>query len=107
MENETLNNIYRYLLVLVCYSQYSHASVSLGSSSGFLGKITAFMQSMVDFLGSAGTLFVVFVAASAAIGMWVFMPKQASEAIAWLFRICIGAIALFSLGTFLTWLKTF
>ncbi len=106
METNTLK-IYRYILLLACYSQLSHASVSLGSSTGIFGKITGFFQQIVDFLGGAGTLFVVFIGASAAIGLWVFAPKQASEAIAWFFRICIGAILLFSLGTFITWLGSF
>ncbi|EGR2026318.1 hypothetical protein DYB89_14660 [Vibrio cholerae] len=99
--------LYRYILLLACYSQFSHASVNLGSSTGIFGKFTSFFQTIVDFLGGAGTLFVVFIGASAAIGLWVFAPKEASVAIAWLFRICVGAILLFSLGTFITWLGSF
>lgn len=106
MEKRTLK-VYRYLFLLACYPQLSHASISLGGSSGIFGKIASFFQTIVDFLGGPGTLFVVFLGAAAAIAMWVFMPKQASEAIAWLFRVCIGAILLFSLGTFITWLETF
>ncbi len=106
MEKNTLK-WYQYLMFMVCYSQASYGAVSLGSSSGFFGKITSFFQTVVDFLGGAGTLFVVFIGASAAIFLWVISPKDASAAIAWLFRICIGAIALFSLGTFITWLGTF
>ncbi len=100
-------NKFRLLVMSAAVAPLAHASVSLGGGTGIFGKITAFFQTIVDFLGGAGTLFVIFIAAVAAICLWVFAPKQASESIAWLFRICIGAIALFSLGTLITWLRSF
>lgn len=83
------------------------ASVSLGTSTGIFGKVASFMQQIVDFLGGPGTLFVVFVAAVAAIALWVFEPSKGGAAIAWLFRVCIGAISLFGMGLLITWLRSF
>ncbi|SON51500.1 hypothetical protein [Vibrio tapetis] len=96
-------------LALYCtFLSPASAAVSLGSGgSGLFAKFTAFLQSIVNFLGGTGTLFVVFAAASAAIMMWIFMPKNAGPAIAWLFRICIGAIMLFGVGLLITMLQGF
>ncbi|MCW8348739.1 hypothetical protein MD535_22375 [Vibrio sp. ZSDZ65] len=83
------------------------ARVSLGTSTGPFGQVVAFFQAIVDFLGGPGTLFVVFMALCCGIALWVFMPKQAGSALGWVFRGCIGAIALFSIGTVITWIQSF
>lgn len=83
-------------------------AISLGSGgSGPFARIGDFFQEIVDFLGSSGTLFVVFCALCVGIGLWVSMPKQGGAALGFVFRACIGAIALFSLGTVITWLQSF
>ncbi|EDL52202.1 hypothetical protein VSAK1_26620 [Vibrio mediterranei AK1] len=100
-------NIIRSLLVLLTVTMPVYASVSLGSNTGVFQKITNFFQSIVDFLGGTGTLFVIFISAAAAIILWIMAPKEGSAAIAWIFRVCIGAIGLFSLGTLITSLQGF
>ncbi|WP_051868224.1 hypothetical protein [Vibrio sp. ER1A] len=103
--NKAITRIWLAFAVLVTMPVY--ASVSLGSNTGVFQKIGNFFQSIVDFLGGTGTLFVIFISAAAAIILWIMAPKEGSAAIAWIFRVCIGAIALFSLGTFMTWLQGF
>ncbi len=95
-------------LFLYCMlATQAHASVSLGSSSGGFAKIAAFFQEIVDFLGGTGTLFVVFISAAAAIMLWIIAPQSGSAVMAWIFRVCVGAISLFSLATVMTWLQSF
>lgn len=94
--------------LILLFPTLAHARVSIGSSGGGpFSKVGDFFQEIVDFLGGTGTLFVVFVAICAGIGLWVFIPKQAGTALGWIFRGCIGAIALFSMGTVITWLQSF
>lgn len=82
--------------------------VDLGSSgSGPLEAFGAFMQELVDFVGGPGVLFIAFVSAAAAIGLWVAAPKQGSAAMAWAFRVCVGVILLMNLAILLTWLQGF
>ncbi|MGF1903603.1 hypothetical protein [Aliivibrio salmonicida] len=97
------------LLLLPLFPALAYArSVDLGASGGgIFGPVADFFQEIVDFLGGTGTLFVIFVALVAGIGLWVFIPKQAGAAMGWVFRGCIGAIALFSIGTLITWLQGF
>ncbi|WP_133462471.1 hypothetical protein [Scandinavium goeteborgense] len=71
----------------------------------FLAKITAFMQNILDVAGGAGALFIAFVSAVAAIGLWIAAPKQGSTALAWVFRVCVGAIAIFNIALLFTWLQ--
>ena len=75
--------------------------------SGPLQKIGKFFQQIVDFLGGTGTMFVIFLSLVSGIALWIFMPKQGSAALGWVFRACIGGIVLFTLGTVLTWLQHF
>lgn len=92
---------------LFCSSVYAR-SISLGSGGGgIFAKVGDFFQEIVDFLGGTGTLFVVFVAFCAGLALWIFAPKQAGTALGWVFRACIGAIALFSIGTLISWIQTF
>ncbi|GEK16020.1 hypothetical protein [Aliivibrio fischeri] len=96
------------LPLILLFPTLAHARVSIGSGGGGpFSKVADFFQEIVDFLGGTGTLFVVFVAICAGIGLWVFIPKQAGTALGWIFRGCIGAIALFSMGTVITWLQSF
>lgn len=108
MKTKTLSNaIYLVGLTLLTQAQ-AHASVSLGGGgSGIFAKFTNFLQAIVDFLGGSGTLFVIFLSAAGAIFLWIVAPKAGGEALAWLFRVCIGGIGLFSLSLILTWLKGF
>lgn len=99
----------RYIVTLhaLFFSTWATASVSLGSAPSGLAKIAAFFQDIVDFLGGTGTLFVVFISAAAAIMLWIVTPKSGSAVIAWIFRVGVGAIGLFSLGTVIAWLQSF
>lgn len=82
----------------------SNNDVSLPSpNQGFLQKFTSWMQDVVDFVGGAGVLFIVFVSAAACIALWVAVPKSGSAAMAWVFRVCIGGIALFNLALLIGW----
>ncbi|MGR5299131.1 hypothetical protein ACPV5U_27420 [Vibrio mediterranei] len=103
--NKAITRIWLAFAVLVTMPVY--ASVSLGSNTGVFQKIGNFLQSIVDFLGGTGTLFVIFISAAFAIFLWILVPKEGGAAIAAIFRVCIGAIALFSLGMVITWLKGF
>lgn len=76
-------------------------------SSGPFAAITKFFQSIVDFLGGAGSMFVVFLSIVAGIGLWMVMPKQAGTALGFIFRAAVGAVVLFGAGTFVTWLQSF
>lgn len=80
--------------------------VSLPSSdSSYLQKIINWMQEVMDVIGGAGTLFVAFLSACAAILLWVTMPKQSGGALAWIMRVCIGAIAAFNIALLFAWLQ--
>lgn len=80
--------------------------VSLPSAdSSYLQKIITWMQDVMNVVGGAGTLFVAFVSACAAILMWIAIPKQSGGALAWVMRVCIGAIAVFNLALLFTWLQ--
>lgn len=95
-------------IVAICFTPLAFATISLGApSSGPLASIGKFLQEIVDFLGGTGTLFVAFVGVFAGIAMWVMIPKNAGSAVAFIMRAMIGAIALFTLGLTITWLKTF
>ncbi|WP_330927116.1 hypothetical protein [Candidatus Sororendozoicomonas aggregata] len=100
-----------YALFLLWFSNTVYGAdeaVDIGApTDGPLAKVGAFFQELVDFLGGAGVMFVVFMSAAAAVGLWVLVPKQAGQAIAWIVRVCIGALVLFGMGTLITWLKTF
>lgn len=80
--------------------------VSLPSpDSSYLQKIVTWMQDMMNVVGGAGTLFIVFVSACAAILMWVAIPKQGGAALGWILRVCIGGIAAFNLALLFAWLQ--
>ena len=80
--------------------------VSLPSSdSSYLQKIINWMQEVMDVIGGAGTLFVAFLSACVAILMWIAIPKQSGGALAWVLRVCIGAIAVFNLALLFAWLQ--
>jgi hypothetical protein len=86
----------------------ANSTVDLGGSgSGPLQQISTFMQQIVDFAGGPGVLFIVFMSACAAVGLWVAAPKSGSAAIAWAFRVCIGAIVLLNIALLISWFKGF
>ncbi len=93
--------------VALFFSAYSHAFSLGGGDSGIFAPIGAFFQSVTDFLGGTGAMFVIFLSFCGAIGMWVLMPKQAGAAIAWAFRATVGGILLFGMGMLVTWVRTF
>ncbi|HGP7855798.1 TPA: hypothetical protein ACLU9F_005601, partial [Klebsiella pneumoniae] len=68
-------------------------------------KIINWMQEVMDVIGGAGTLFVAFLSACVAILMWIAIPKQSGGALAWVLRVCIGAIAVFNLALLFAWLQ--
>ena len=108
--NKTLNS--KAVVGCITASLYTSdvfaGSVRLGHvSSGPLQKIGSFFQQLVDFLGGTGTMFVIFLSLVSGIALWIFSPKQGGAAIGWVFRACIGGIALFTIGTLLTWLQHF
>ncbi|MFA0249489.1 hypothetical protein AB4458_25530 [Vibrio sp. 10N.261.45.F1] len=100
-------NHWSIVLASTLMSYQAHASVTLTGGSGVFQKFTSFFQTIIDFLGGSGTLFVIFLSAAAAIILWIIAPKAGSEALMWLFRVCMGAIGLFSLGLLITTLKAF
>lgn len=75
------------------------------ADSSYMQKIINWMQEVMDVIGGAGTLFVAFLSACAAILLWVTMPKQSGGALAWIMRVCIGAIAAFNLALLFAWLQ--
>ncbi|NQD63305.1 hypothetical protein HP459_18170 [Enterobacter sp. CM29] len=78
--------------------------VSLPSpNQSFLQKFTSWMQDVIDFVGGAGVLFIVFVSAAACIVLWVTAPKSGGAAMSWIFRVLMGGIALFNLALLITW----
>ncbi|EKN5159579.1 TPA: hypothetical protein ACHR7L_004866 [Yersinia enterocolitica] len=80
--------------------------VSLPSAdSGYLQKIITWMQDVMNVVGGAGTLFIAFLSACAAILMWVAIPKQGGAALAWVLRVCIGAVGAFNLALLFAWLQ--
>ena len=74
-------------------------------SEGFLQKIVSWMQDLVDVVGGAGVLFVVFISLASCIIMWVIIPKAGSAALAWAFRAAMGGIALFNIALLIAWVK--
>lgn len=74
-------------------------------SEGFLQKLVSWMQDLIDLVGGAGVLFVVFLSLAACIIMWVLIPKAGSAALAWAFRAAMGGIALFNLALAIAWVQ--
>ncbi|BES73865.1 hypothetical protein RE428_48830 (plasmid) [Marinobacter nanhaiticus D15-8W] len=82
--------------------------LDLGSpADGPLAAIGTFMQELIDFVGGPGVLFIVFVCAVAAIGLWVAAPKMGGTAIAMLLRVLVGGILIFNVALIITWLQGF
>ena len=93
---------------LAPFALAANHAVDLGSpSDGPLAAFAGFMQELVNFVGGPGVLFIVFVSAGAGVALWVMAPKQGSAAIAWIGRVCVGALVLFNLAILLTWLQDF
>jgi hypothetical protein len=87
---------------------FASANVSLGTpSSGPLAAVGDFLQDMVDFLGGTGVMFVVFLALTFSIGLWVLIPKQGGAALGYALRACVGGICLFGIATVITYIKSF
>lgn len=81
------------------------SKISLPSANdGFLQKIVAWMQTILDFLGGAGALFFAFVTGFGAIVLWAVAPKQ-SAVLGMVLRLCVAAIAVFNLALFIAWLQ--
>ncbi|MGL6262129.1 hypothetical protein [Vibrio sp. WXL210] len=106
MKNQLQRYYWLFFASLLTHPAYANISLG-GSTTGVFGKMTKFMQDIVNFLGGAGTMFVVFLSFAGAIGLWVISPKSGGAAIAWAFRAGIGAIGLFGMATLLTWIKAF
>lgn len=83
-------------------------NVDIGADSdGPFALVGDFLQQVVDFGGGPAVTFVVFISACAAVGLWMVVPKEASKAVGWFFRICIGAIVILNLALLITWWKGF
>lgn len=99
------------ILTYVFFTQHvlaANSTISLdGPSSGPLAKVTKLMQELVDFLGGAGILFVVFVSAVVGVGLWVIAPKAGSQAMGYIARTAVGAIVLLNLALLITWYQGF
>lgn len=109
-EDEMINRFMWVLVGLYCSASARAANndVDLGSpSSGPLAAIGDFFQEVVDFVGGPGVLLIAFISAAAAVGLWVVAPKAGGAAIAWVARVCIGAIVLMNIAITLTWLQSF
>ncbi|EGU37250.1 hypothetical protein [Vibrio scophthalmi] len=103
-----LSRGYWALMTLLCStSSYANFSLGGGGDSGIFAPVAAFFQSVTDFIGGTGAMFVIFLSACGAITMWVLMPKNAGAAIAWMFRAIIGGICFFGMGMLVTWIKGF
>lgn len=104
-----LSKIFIFTLVFLTQHVFAaNTTVSLdGPSSGPLAKITKLMQELVDFLGGAGILFVVFVSAVVGIGLWIIAPKAGSQAMGYIARTAVGAIVLLNIALLITWYQGF
>ena len=106
MMNRVLLSLFGFLMAPAAFA--ANNDVDLGNSGGGpLEAFSAFMQELVNFVGGPGVLFIAFVSAAAAIGLWVAAPKQGSAAMAWAFRVCVGVIFLMNIAILLTWLQGF
>lgn len=76
-------------------------------ADGPLAAIGGFMQAVIDFVGGPGVLFIVFVSAAAAVGLWVAAPKAGGTAIAMLMRVLVGGIVVFNIALLISWLQGF
>lgn len=100
-----------FVSVLVFTTQHvvaaPNSTISLdGGGSGIYAKVTKVMQETVDFLGGPGVLFVSFVGISAALALWIMVPKSASAVIGWLARGVAGSIGIMNLALILTWVQS-
>lgn len=77
-----------------------------GPSSGPLQACITMFQYIINFAGGPGAIFAVFVSLVGAIGLWMFMPKSGGAAMAWGFRISIGAILIFNLAMLIGWYES-
>jgi len=102
-----LHRGYWALMALLCSTSSYAFSLGGGGDSGIFAPMAAFFQSVVDFLGGTGAMFVIFLSFCGAIGMWVLIPKNAGAAIGWAFRATVGGICLFGMGLLVTWVKGF
>lgn len=106
MMNRIFWSLFGLLLAPAAFA--ANNDVDLGNAGGGpLEAFAGFMQELVNFVGGPGVLFIAFVSAAAAIGLWVAAPKQGSAAMAWAFRVCVGVIFLMNIAILLTWLQGF
>lgn len=84
------------------------SSVDLGgSSSGFLSSLADFFQDLVDFVGTTGSMLIIFLSITVGLALWVFAAKQSGAALGFLFRACVAGICFFGMGTFIAWLQSY
>lgn len=74
-------------------------------SDGIFGPVTKFFQSIIDYAGGAGTLFIVFMSIVVGVILWIVAPKQGSAAIAAVMRAFVGAIFLFNVGVIIAYFQ--
>ena len=83
-------------------------NVDIGSEGdGPFALVGDLLQQVVDFGGGPAVTFVVFISAVSAVCLWMMVPKEASKAVAWFARVCIGAIIILNIALVITWYKGF
>ena len=102
----------RFLSLLALFGAASAKAASndvdIGSSGdGPFALVGDLLQQVVDFGGGPAVTFVVFISSVAAVGLWMMVPKEASKAVGWFFRVCIGAIVILNIALLITWWKGF
>jgi len=100
----------RYLSFLALFgaatAKAADNNVDIGADSdGPFQLVGDLLQQVVDFGGGPAVIFVVFISSVAAVGLWMMVPKEASKAVGWFFRVCIGAILILNIALLITWWK--
>ncbi|MCF5395296.1 hypothetical protein GIV96_25590 [Pseudomonas syringae] len=89
-------------------AQAADNNVDIGAESdGPFALVGNFLQQVVDFGGGPAVTFIVFFSAVGAVGLWMMVPKEASKAVGWFFRVCIGALLILNIALIITWYKGF
>ncbi len=89
-------------------AQAADNNVDIGAESdGPFALVGNFLQQVVDFGGGPAVTFIVFISAAGAVTLWMMVPKEASKAVGWFFRVCIGAIVILNIALVITWYKGF
>lgn len=107
---ELKNHFWTLVLLLFAPAVFAQDGndLDLGApADGPLALIGNFFQELIDFIGGAGVLFVVFVSGVAAIALWVAAPKMGGAAIAMLLRVLVGGIIIFNFALVINWMQGF